>query len=147
MKVVIDTNIFLVSISRRSHLNWIFQRLFNEEFRLCVTTEILMEYAEKIEEHMGIQIAEATLKAILNLPNLEKAEVYFKWNLIQKYPDDNKFSDCAVAANAAYLLTHDKDFSILKRIGFPKIEVISAEEIKEILDAKERGRSKLLPHA
>ncbi|MCB9352648.1 MAG: PIN domain-containing protein [Lewinellaceae bacterium] len=31
-----------------------------------------------------------------------------------KDADDNKFLDCAIAAGAEYLVTHDKDFNILK---------------------------------
>lgn len=100
---------------------------------LCITTEILSEYAEKIEEHMGEATAEATLKAILELPNVKRTEVYFRWNLI-KDADDNKFPDCVIAAGAEYLVTHDKDFNILKKIGFPKILIISAEEFKVLLD-------------
>jgi|SRR5690606_37062344 len=132
MKVVIDTNILLVSISRRSPFNWIFQQLIAGKYILCLTTEILSEYAEKIEEHMGKAVAEAALKAILELPNIEKIEIYYKWNLI-KDSDDNKFSDCTIAAGAKYLVTQDKDFKVLKDVEFPKIEIISAEEFKVIL--------------
>jgi len=48
MKLVIDTNIFWVCISRRSSTNWIFQNLLAGEFILCVTTDILDEYVEII---------------------------------------------------------------------------------------------------
>ncbi len=133
MRIVIDTNILLVSISRRSPLNWIFQKLFAGEYTLCLTTEILNEYVEIIEKHMGVQVAETTLKAILKLPNVEKIEVYYKWNLI-KDADDNKFTDCAISANASYLVSHDKDFNVLKNIPFPKVQVISAEQFKVILE-------------
>lgn len=36
-------------------------------------------------------------------------EVYYRWQLL-KDKDDNKFTDCYVAANAEYLLTHDTGF-------------------------------------
>jgi putative PIN family toxin of toxin-antitoxin system len=129
VKVVLDTNILLVSISRRSPFNWIFQQLITGRYQLCVTTEILSEYSEIIEEHMGKDVAEAVLKAMLELPNMERIEIYYKWNLI-KDADDNKFSDCTVSAGAEYLVTQDKDFNVLKELEFPKIEVISAEEFK-----------------
>ncbi len=140
MKVVIDTNIFLVSISRRSPYHWIFQHLLEGNYSLCITTEILSEYAEKIEEHMGSATAEAALKTLLELPNIEKTEVYYKWNLI-KDADDNKFPDCAIAAGASYLVTHDKDFNILKKVDFPKIEIISAEEFRKLLEEPTGGTS------
>lgn len=81
---------------------------------------------------MGKEVADAVLKAMLELPNMERIEVYYKWNLIRD-ADDNKFSDCTVAAGADYLVTQDKDFNALKEVEFPKISVISIEEFKSIL--------------
>ena len=49
-KVVLDTNILLVSISKRSKLHWVFRALLDEKYELCVTTEILNEYAEIVEQ-------------------------------------------------------------------------------------------------
>lgn len=132
MKVVLDTNVLLVSISRRSPFNWIFQQLIAGKFCLCVTTEILSEYSEIIDKYMGNQVAEPVLKAILELPNTEKIELYYKWNLIGD-ADDNKFSDCAIAVGADCLVTQDKDFNILKEVEFPKINVVSIEGFKKIL--------------
>lgn len=132
MKVVLDTNVFLVSISRRSPYHWIFQKLIKGAYQISVTTEILSEYAEKMEEHMGKEVAEAAMQALMELPNVEKIEIYFKWNLI-KDKDDNKFSDCAIAAGADYLVTQDKDFNILGKIEFPKIKLISIMGFKSIM--------------
>jgi putative PIN family toxin of toxin-antitoxin system len=135
MKVVIDTNIFLVSISRRSPFHWIFQRLVEGDFILSITNEILMEYAEKIGEHMGTRVSDSTMKALTELPNMERVDIYFKWNLI-KDQDDNKFTDCAIASGADWLVTHDRDFQILKDIPFPKVNVLSAKEFKTLLEMK-----------
>jgi len=49
VRVVLDTIVLLVSISNRSRLHWIFKKLINQEYTLCVTTDILAEYAEIIE--------------------------------------------------------------------------------------------------
>ena len=48
--------------------------------------------------------------------------------------DDNKFVDCAIATNANFIVTHDKDFNILKSIPFPTIPVIDTNEFKKLLD-------------
>ncbi len=48
MRVVIDTNIILSSISRKSPYHNILKSLFNGSYELYVTTEILLEYEEKI---------------------------------------------------------------------------------------------------
>ena len=39
--------------------------------------------------------------------------------------DDNKFVDCAIAANAEFIVTNDKHFNPLKTIPWPKVEIIN----------------------
>ncbi len=133
MKLVIDTNVLLVSISRRSSVNWLFQSLINGGFDLCVSTEILNEYAEILENKMGDRIAENVMKTIINLDDLKLVSKHFSWQLIEADKDDNKFVDCAIAANADYIVTHDKHFNILKTIDFPKVNIINIQELEKIL--------------
>lgn len=127
MKIVLDTNILLPAISRKSLLHWVFRNLIDDEYTLCVTTEILLEYAEMLEKFLSPLAASHVMETLEHLPNIELITVYYKWGIIPNDADDNKFSDCVVATNADYLFTHDKHFNPLKKISFPKIEVISAE--------------------
>jgi predicted nucleic acid-binding protein len=61
------------------------------------------------------------------------AEVFFNWQLIYPDMDNNKFVDCAIAANVHYLVTNDKDFNRLKTISFPELQVINMERFMEFL--------------
>ncbi|MBK7871122.1 MAG: hypothetical protein IPJ74_10745 [Saprospiraceae bacterium] len=63
---------------------------------------------------------------------------YYKWNLIEADADDNKFVDCAIACDAKYLVSDDKHFNSLDKIPFPKIEVLTAQAFKEIIEKKKR---------
>jgi len=132
LKVVLDTNILLVSISPRSTYHWVFQKFINEEFILCVTTDILQEYEEIIGNHMGQEVANTVLQLIENSINVEYITKYFRWNLINVDPDDNKFVDCAISSNAKFIVTNDKHFNVLKNVDFPKIEVVDIDKFKEI---------------
>ena len=132
-KVVIDTNVLLVSISSKSKLHWIFKSLLEKKYILCVTTDILDEYAEIIGQHMGQRASEEVLHAIENMSNVEYITRYFRFQLL-KDVDDDKFVDCAIAANASYIVSHDKDFNILKSVDFPKIRVIDTVVFKEDLE-------------
>ncbi len=38
--------------------------------------------------------------------------------------------DCAVASGAKYLVSNDKHFKVLKKVAFPKVETITANEFK-----------------
>ncbi|MEM0994612.1 MAG: PIN domain-containing protein [Bacteroidota bacterium] len=66
-------------------------------------------------------------------PDVEQIEIYFKWSLIYKDADDNKFVDCALNGQANFLVTDDKHFNVLKRIGFPPVTIIrTADFLKKV---------------
>lgn len=133
MKVILDTNIVLVSVSRRSRFNWVFQSFIEQKYKLCITTDILLEYEEIIGQFMGQNVARNVLETLISLPNLEFTTIYYRWELIKVDYDDNKFVYCAIAGNADYLVTNDKGFNILKKIDFPKIKVVNLDEFKAII--------------
>jgi uncharacterized protein len=78
-------------------------------------------------------ISENLLEMILKQPNVIKTETYFRWCLINKDYDDNKFVDVAIASNADFIITNDKHFKILQNISFPNVQVLNLDEFKEHL--------------
>ena len=128
-KLVIDTNCLLQCISRRSRYHDLWLSLLDGRNEMCVSTEILEEYAEVLERYASPEFAEAALGVILNNPYTLFVNVYYHFKLIEADPDDNKFVDCAVASNAKFVVTEDSHFEVLKKIDFPKIEVIGLDEI------------------
>jgi predicted nucleic acid-binding protein len=53
--------------------------------------------------------------------------------LITQDPDDNKFVDCAFAANAEYLVSDDKHFKILERTPFPQLNLVTMADFLPIV--------------
>ncbi|HJU45225.1 MAG TPA: PIN domain-containing protein, partial [Chitinophagaceae bacterium] len=80
-----------------------------------------------------IPTANALVSLLKELPNVHFLTPYYKWNLIEADADDNKYSDCAIAGQANFLVTEDKHFSVLKNISFPKLATISISEFIELL--------------
>ena len=72
---------------------------------------------------------------LINLENVHKIEVYYRWLLITEDPDDNKFVDCAIAGNVRFVVSNDKHFKILKQIEFPIVEVITSDQFLEELES------------
>jgi len=132
-KFVIDTNVLLVSISRKSPYHRIFEALLHQEFDLAVTTDILSEYEEVISEKYSVLVARNVIRALLLLPNVIRTEVYYHWTLIRDDRDDDKFVDCAVASNADAIVTHDRHFNILKSVSFPQITTLTISEFEAVL--------------
>ncbi|MBU0558846.1 MAG: putative toxin-antitoxin system toxin component, PIN family [Bacteroidetes bacterium] len=128
LKVVLDTNVLLVSISSKSKYHWIYDKLVADEYDLFITNEILLEYEEIISLKYNSSVARDVIKSLLILPNVYKVSIYFNWNLIEEDTDDNKFVDCAINSNSHLLVTNDKHFQVLKNIDFPKIKVNSIKD-------------------
>jgi putative PIN family toxin of toxin-antitoxin system len=133
MRLVIDTNVLLNAILPTSSAYWLFDGIIEGRFTLCVTNEILSEYTEIFGRFYGAAVAESFLTALLYSPFVEKADTYYAWWLIEQDPDDNKFVDCAIAANAHYIITNDRHFRVLTDIPFPKVEVLNPEQLKTLL--------------
>jgi len=134
VKVVIDTNVLLISLPKISKYRPIFDGLLRSKFTLAMSNEILQEYLEIIGQKTTSEISVNVAKLLVKLENVEKTQIYFRWNLISKDPNDNKFVDCAVATGAKYLVSNDKDFKILSTIGFPPIKVINTDKFLEELN-------------
>ena len=134
LRVVLDTNILMVSFLPHHKHFWLYEALENQRFTLLLSNEILEEYYEKIAKRYNPSIADMITFALPNLKNTAKISPTFRFLLIKDDPDDDKFVDCAVAGNADFIVSHDKHFDILKTIDFPVVEVISIEEFREILN-------------
>ncbi|MEM9885947.1 MAG: putative toxin-antitoxin system toxin component, PIN family [Bacteroidota bacterium] len=109
--------------------------LFNQEYELYLVNDILLEYEEKLKEKFNPQAAELFIAALPMLSNVHKIDTYFKFRLISEDEDDNKFVDCAIAANAKYLVSEDRHLRILKEIPFPKVEVMRINDFKALLES------------
>ena len=133
MRVVLDTNVLLVSVSRSSKYNWLYQALLDSKYEFLYTTEILLEYEEIISEKFSPQVANNVIRSIVESKTTFPITIYYNFNLIHTDTSDNKFVDCAFAGNANYLVTNDKHFNIVKKNKFPKINVINIVEFKQIL--------------
>lgn len=133
MKVVLDTNIVLGSISPFSKYHLVMDKFEKGDYVLCLTTDILLEYEEKLAENFNPIVAELFAGGLVLKSNVEFTKVFFNWHLIYPDVDDNKFVDCAFAANVHYLVTNDRDYRVLKHIDFPKITILKMEEFIEVL--------------
>lgn len=108
LKIVLDTNALLVSISRNSQFRLIFDMFLDGRFELLVSTEILNEYVEKLQEKANPFVANNISEVIINAQNVAFVSVYFNWNMIKDDPEDNKFVDCAVAGDATFIVSNDR---------------------------------------
>ena len=126
-RIVLDTNCLLQAISRRSRFYPIWREFDQGRYELCVTTEILNEYEEILSRYTSPVVGRMVVEAILRANNVVRVDAQFRFGLIESDPDDNKFVDCAIVANAEYIVTDDAHFDVLRDIPFPRVLVMTAE--------------------
>ena len=130
LKIVLDTNILIAVIGRKSPFRWIFDSIIEGKIVLCVSNEILFEYQEILTTKTSAAVAENVVNFITVNPFTVKAETYFNFGLIADDADDNKFVDCAITSNALCLVSNDKHFQVLKSIEFPKVIALRLNEFE-----------------
>ena len=133
MRIVLDTNCLLASLSRRGAYFNVWKGLQQGKYTLCVSNEILEEYEEILTQSTNSVIASNVVQTLLNAPTIEFIEPFYRFNLITQDPDDNKFVDCAIAGNATYIVSNDSHFDVLKQTDFPKLVVKRIQEFSKIL--------------
>ena len=136
MRVLIDTNILLAIAPKRSSERWLYEMLRAGDISLILSNEIIEEYEEKLAWFYSEYFAELVLDELLNLPKSEQAEAFYKWQLIEADNDDNKFVDIAIASNADYIITNDKHFKVLQNTPFPRVQSITLQEFKMMIESQ-----------
>lgn len=130
LRLVLDTNIFLVSLAPNFKYHWIYQCLIQNKFDLIISNEILTEYQEQITYRYGVEKTDASLDFLLFLPNVILSNPSFLWQLVENDKDDNKFVDCYIASQCDYIISNDRHIHQIKTNAFPQIAVLRYEEFE-----------------
>ena len=135
LKIVLDTNIIISSLGRNSPYKIIINKLLEDKYDLFVSTEILLEYEEKIAQLHNAAVAHTFLDFLSILPNVHQSTIYYRFLLITQDADDDKFADCAIAQGVHYLVTNDRHYNILLKTGFPKVNLLTIKDFLKLLDS------------
>ena len=122
-----------MALSRHSEYYPVWRGILTGKYILCVSNDIIAEYREIIAHKTSDKVADNVIRLLSECPSVEFIDPRYHLELIQSDPDDNKFVDCAFAANAAYIVSNDKHFDALKSIDFPKLQVLKLIEFLQTL--------------
>lgn len=118
MRVVLDTNVVVSGAMWRGNPAAILNAWADNRFEAVASPEILEEYEESlllVGKKVGrLEFAERW--SLVLRERLQMVEPERKVELCRD-PDDDKFLSCALAADAMYLVSGDKDLGVLERIG------------------------------
>ncbi|MBI5195918.1 MAG: putative toxin-antitoxin system toxin component, PIN family [Nitrospirae bacterium] len=125
-KVVIDTNIFISAFGWGGNPLHIIELLEQKKLINCTSEEILnelncalsypkLDFPQKLQTYI--------LEFVLAHSNIYKTEKHLK---IATDPGDNKFLECAVSANAKFIITGDKKLLSIKQ--FKNVKITNADD-------------------
>ncbi|MBE2281882.1 MAG: putative toxin-antitoxin system toxin component, PIN family [Prosthecobacter sp.] len=130
MTVCVDTNVLIQARSLHHPFGVILDGFMFGLMNLAVSNRVLTEYHEIILGKAG-PAAWKTLESFIDLieqsGNLRRVSPHYQFRVISNDPDDNAFTDCAIAAHADYVITEDRDFAPLADAGY-KPQPITPEE-------------------
>ena len=137
VRIVFDTNVW-VSIL----LNKVLAREFLPLIRkghidLCISEELLKELA-KVLTYPKIEtiLAEAQLDPKIVLSSIMESVTYIKTKEIVKEvkedPTDNRVLECALSANALFIVSGDKH--LLDLVEYKGVKILKAREFLKIMD-------------
>lgn len=133
-KVVIDTNI-MFSASFGGNPGKVIDLWKERELVICISQEILSEYIKVLKK---ARFTADDLKEILSLFTEPGRTILTKpirhFEIVKEDPGDNKFLDCAVRAEADYIISGDKHLKNLKE--FEGIKILSPTSFLKKLQTK-----------
>lgn len=133
MIVCLDTNTVLQASKRGHALSPILDAWVKGALIWAVSTDILLEYEEVITRKSGVarwqQLCRLMDLAELTDGNLLRVSPSYHFHIVTADPDDNIFTDCAIAAGADYLVTDDAHFKPLAGSGYKPQPITPAEFI------------------
>ena len=133
MTVVLDTNVMISSFFG-GHAQKIIDLWLQEKFTLCLSAVILAEYRAVLEEHVSSRYLEFIVETLamshstLMLMELPLVEI------IKEDPSDNRFLECALAANAEYLVSGDHH--LLQLVEFKGTKIVPPAEFMRLWQSK-----------
>jgi len=122
--VVFDTNVLISAILFGGHPRKCLELVIEGKIELYITKEIISEF-EGVLKREKFGIPDETLHYIVSsldsIANFVSPEM--KYNIIKKDLEDNKFLECAVAADADFIISGDTH--LLDITEFRKIKILN----------------------
>lgn len=129
MKIVVDTNVVISGVFFGGAPGQLLKAIVASKVTACATAAIIDEYYEIVEEMISRK--QGKLNSSILTPLVNSLEIIEPKTHIQisRDPDDDKFLECAMDANAMYIISGDNDLLVIKQ--YDEIEIITAKEFCE----------------
>ncbi|HSB06124.1 MAG TPA: putative toxin-antitoxin system toxin component, PIN family [Thermodesulfobacteriota bacterium] len=134
LKVVLDTNILISAILFGGKPRQILEKAIRGEIRLCISEPILDELKgvlQRAKFDYSPEMIQVILKELTSVSDFVNASKTI--DVVLEDPEDNRILECAVEAEANYIITGD--FHLLKLSRYRNIEVVNPGAFLERLSS------------
>jgi putative PIN family toxin of toxin-antitoxin system len=139
LKVVLDVNVWISALLWGGKPAEIVKAAEKRQFVILLTEEIAGEISQVLAYPKIAKVYQAAslrredlVETVLKIGKFVQAAR--KVQVVAEHPADDKFIECAVAANAEYIVSGDKH--LLKIGSYKKTRIISVSEFLQVIEAK-----------
>lgn len=130
MRIVADTNIIISAIFWNGFPRRVIDAVIDGRLAAYVCAEIIEEYISIYQEMLNAGYETANLELLTSF--IAKAVLIKTTSSVKvcRDPDDDKFLECALDAQAKYIVSGDKDLLVLKE--YEGIQIVTAHEFYDL---------------
>ena len=137
MTIVLDSNALVQIFGARSPFLAIQKAILDGKVTVAFSTGMLLEYEEVLTRYGGPgrwqRVWQVMDKTNQLHDNIRHVEPTYQWRIITADPDDDKFVDCAIAAQADWIVTEDRHFDTLIQSGHKPQPITPEAFIRDVL--------------
>ena len=130
-KIVIDTNNLISALGWEGKSKELFRKVIDKEYDLFMSIKQIVELKE-VMKYPKFSFSEEQKRNFLEILFKIATIIDTKTNLdvVKEDPDDNILLECAIEANADYIVSGDEHLKKLKE--FEKIKIVSVSEFLKV---------------
>jgi putative PIN family toxin of toxin-antitoxin system len=134
LRVVLDTNVLISAVLFGGKPRQIMEKAIRGEIRLCISEPILDELKGVLQRpkfDYSPEMIQVILKELAGVSDFVNASKTM--DVVLEDPEDNRILECAVEAEANYIVTGDSH--LLKLSRYQNIEIVNAVAFLETLSS------------
>jgi putative PIN family toxin of toxin-antitoxin system len=134
IRVVLDTNILISALLFKGELSRILG-LWQEGKMVPIISRETFDELKLVLEYPKFSLSRTEIESLIRreiLPFFEVVNVSEHVKGVCRDPGDDKFISCAISASADFIVTGDKDLSVLKKYQF--VRIIQASEFMKMFE-------------